>query len=106
MVKPSLIYVIVGVVMLKPGWMNRYLPPAAMAVVPDVAFIFGFVWAGLMFFSAALNVFVALNFSVVAWSAFMSAYAIVSKAGLFLVGYGTMRYIGARRRARLVPAPV
>jgi intracellular septation protein A len=24
--KPSVIYVIVGVVMLKPGWMNRYLP--------------------------------------------------------------------------------
>jgi intracellular septation protein A len=106
MVKPSLIYVIVGVVMLKPGWMNRYLPPAAMAVVPDIAVIFGFVWAGLMFFSAALNVLVALNFSVVAWSAFMSVYAIVSKAGLFLIGYGTMRYIGARRRARLVPAPV
>jgi intracellular septation protein len=106
MVKPSLIYVIVGVVMLRPGWMNRYLPPAAMAVVPDIAFILGFVWAGLMFFSAALNLFVALNFSVVAWSAFMSVYAIVSKAGLFLIGYGTMRYIGARRRARLVPAPV
>src|SRR3982751_6111517 len=24
--KPSVIYVIVGIVMLKPGWMNRYLP--------------------------------------------------------------------------------
>jgi intracellular septation protein len=91
--------------MLKQGWMNRYLPPAAMAVVPDVAFIFGYVWAGLMFFSAALNVVVALNFSVVAWSAFMSVYAIVSKAALFLIGYATMRTVGARRRARLVPAP-
>jgi intracellular septation protein A len=100
MVKPSLIYVIVGVVMLKPGWMNRYLPPAAKAVVPDVAVIFGFVWAALMFFSAALNVVVVMNFSVVAWSAFMSVYAIVSKAALFLIGYATMRYIGARRRAR------
>ena len=27
MVKPSLIYLVVGVVMLEPGWMNRYLPP-------------------------------------------------------------------------------
>jgi intracellular septation protein len=104
MVKPSLIYVIVGVVMLKPGWMNRYLPPAAKAVVPDVAVIFGFVWAALMFFSAALNVVVAMNFSVVAWSAFMSVYAIVSKAALFLIGYAVMRYIGARRLARLAQA--
>jgi intracellular septation protein len=51
MIKPSLIYVIVAVVMLKPGWMNRYLPPLAMEIVPDVVFIFGFVWSGLMFFS-------------------------------------------------------
>lgn len=106
MVKPSLIYVIVGLVMLKPGWINRYLPPVATAVVADIACIFGFVWAGLMFFSAALNVVIALNFSVVAWSAFMSAYAIVSKAGLFLIQYATMRYIGVRRRARLLAVPV
>src|SRR5215467_11795211 len=60
--KPSVIYVIVGVVMLKPGWMNRYLPAIARAVVPDVAAVVGSLWAGLMFLSALVNVFVALNF--------------------------------------------
>jgi intracellular septation protein len=103
MVKPSLIYMLVGVVMLKPGWMNRYLPPIAKAVVPDVAVIFGFVWAGLMFVSAVLNVVVALNFDVVAWSTFMSVYGIASKVGLFLIGYATMRYFGVRRW-RAMPA--
>ena len=98
MVKPSVIYTIVGIVMLKPGWINRYLPPVAIELVPDIAFIFGFVWAGLMFFSAALNLIVAFNFSVVAWSAFMSIWAIVSKAVLFLIGFATMRTIGVRRR--------
>ncbi|MGP0060544.1 MAG: inner membrane-spanning protein YciB [Beijerinckiaceae bacterium] len=98
MLKPSLIYIIVGIVMLKPGWMNRYLPPIAMEVVPDIAVIFGFVWAGLMFFSAALNIVVALNFSLVTWASFMSVYGIVSKAGLFLIAFATMRYIGVRRR--------
>jgi intracellular septation protein len=53
MVKPSVIYVIVGIVMLKPGWINRYLPPVAKEFVPDIAVIFGYAWAGLMFFSAA-----------------------------------------------------
>jgi intracellular septation protein len=100
MLKPTLIYTIVGIVMLRPGWMNRYLPPVAIALVPDIAFIFGYVWAGLMFFSAALNIVVALNFSVAAWAAFMSLYGIVSKAVLFLVGYFTMRTIGVRRRSR------
>ena len=98
MVKPSVIYVIVGIVMLKRGWINRYLPPVANEFVPDIAIIFGYAWAGLMFFSAALNLVVALNFSVVAWSAFMSIYAIASKAVLFLIGYATMRTIAIRRR--------
>src|ERR1700724_738358 len=94
MIKPTVIYCIVGIVMLKRGWMNRYLPPIAMEVVPDIAVIFGFVWSGLMFFSAALNLLVALNFSVVAWSALMSVFAIASKAALFLIQYSTMRLIG------------
>ena len=87
MIKPSLIYTIVGVVMLKPGWMNRYLPPVAIEAVPDVVRIFGFIWSGLMFFSAVLNVIVVLNFSVVAWASFMSVYGIFSKLGLFLIQY-------------------
>ncbi len=100
MIKPSLIYTIVGVVMLKPGWMNRYMPPVAIEVIPDVVRIFGFIWSALMFFSAVLNVIVALNFSVVTWASFMSVYGIFSKLGLFLVQYATMRYAGSRRRAQ------
>jgi intracellular septation protein len=105
MVKPSLIYVVVGVVMLKLGWMNRYLPPTALEVVPDIATIFGFVWPGLMFFSAALNMIVVLNFSVQTWAAFMTVYGILSKLSLFMIQYATMRFIGVRRRAQMTPAP-
>jgi len=102
MFKPTLIYVIVGLVMLKPGWINRYLPPVAKAVVPDIAVIVGFLWAGLMFASAAVNALVALNFSVVTWAAFMPVYGIVSKVVLFLAGFAIMRFIG-RRRMRSMP---
>jgi intracellular septation protein len=100
MIKPSVIYGVVGVVMLKRGWMNRYLPPVAIELVPDVAVTLGYVWSGLMFFSAVLNLIVALNFSVVTWSAAMSIYGIVSKAALFLIGYAAMRIVGGRRRRR------
>ncbi len=51
-----------------------------------------------MFFSAALNLIVALNFSVVTWASFMLVYGIVSKLGLFLIQYATMRYTGLHRR--------
>jgi intracellular septation protein len=99
MIKPSLIYAAVGTVMLKPGWMNRYLPPEAVTHVSDLAFIFGFIWAGLMFVSAGVNLVVALDFSTKTWAWFMSAYGHLSKIGLFLVQYATMRLIGVRRAA-------
>ena len=102
MVKPSVIYTIVGVVMLKRGWMNRYLPPIAIELIPDIAVIFGYVWSGLMFFSAGLNLIVALNFSVVTWSATMSIWGIASKLVLFLIGYATMRSITIARRRRQI----
>jgi intracellular septation protein len=100
MIKPSVIYIVVGIVMLKRGWMNRYLPPVAIELVPDIAVIFGYAWSGLMFASAALNLIVALNFSVVTWSATMSIYGIASKAALFLIGYGVMRTIAIARYRR------
>ncbi|MBL6615348.1 MAG: septation protein IspZ [Reyranella sp.] len=97
MLKPSVIYCIVGAYMLKPGWLNRYLPPIAVQVVPDIAWIFGFVWAGLMFASAALNIALALTLDPVAWSAVMSIWGIASKIALFLIQYVIMRTIGVRR---------
>ncbi len=97
MLKPSIIYCIVGAYMLRPGWMNRYLPPIAVATVPDIAFVFGYVWAGLMFGSAALNIVLALTLDPVTWSATMSIWGIASKVMLFLIQYTVMRMIGVRR---------
>jgi intracellular septation protein len=101
--KPSVIYTIVGVVMLKSGWINRYLPAIARAVIPDVAVIVGFVWAGLMFVSAAVNAFVALTCSVATWALVMPIFGIVSKVVVFLFGFAAMRIV-AVRRVRAMPA--
>jgi len=97
LIKPSIIYVIVGAVMLKPGWMNRYLPELAMRIVPDIAVKFGFVWSALMFSTAIINLYVAFHYSLGQWAAFMSAWALGSKLALFLIQYATMRLIGVRR---------
>jgi intracellular septation protein len=98
LVKPSIIYALVGAAMLRRGWMNRYLPPVALEIIPDVAVIVGYAWSALMFATAALNLIVALNFSVETWTAFMGAFTILSKIVLFLASYFTMRSIGVRRR--------
>jgi intracellular septation protein A len=103
LIKPSIIYAIVGVVMLKPGWLNRYLPDIARTVVPDVAVVVGFAWAGLMFVSAAVNAFVALTQSVAVWAMVMPIFGLVSKLAVFLAGYAAIRII-AGRRLRAMPA--
>lgn len=104
LIKPSVIYAIVGGVMCKPGWLNRYLPDIAQAVVPDVATIVGFAWAGLMFVSAAVNAFVALTCSLETWALIMPIYSIVSKVVVFVAGFAAIR-LTAQRRIRAMPAP-
>jgi intracellular septation protein len=104
MVKPSVIYLLIGTAMLKRGWMSRYLPPRALEYVPDLAVTFGYVWAGLMFLSAALNLVLALNLGVTAWGMAMTAWGIASKTTLFLGQYGLMKFIGRRRASALAAA--
>ncbi|WGS22336.1 MULTISPECIES: hypothetical protein [unclassified Bradyrhizobium] len=100
--KPSVLYAIVGVLMLKPGWLNRYLPDIAKTVVPDVAAMVGLAWAGLMFVSAAVNAFVALTCSAATWAMVMPIFGIVSKIVVFLGGFAAIR-LTARRRIRAMP---
>ena len=100
--KPSVIYAIIGVVMLKRGWLNRYLPEIAQTVVPDVAVMVGYAWATLMFTSAAVNAFVALTCEITTWAVVMPIFGIVSKIVVFLGGFAALR-LTARRRIRAMP---
>jgi intracellular septation protein len=104
MLKPTVIYVVVGIVMLKRGWMTRYLPPIAQATVPDLGITFGYIWAGLMFFSAALNILLALTLEPAAWAAVKSVWAIGSKVTLFGIQYAVMRSTGVRRAKAMMAA--
>ena len=104
MVKPSIIYLLVGAFMLKRGWMMRYMPPIAAGHGEDVMVVFGYVWAGLMFASGIANAVVAVTFTD-HWVAFMAIFPTASKIALFAVQYVTMRTVVRRRvmAAREVP---
>jgi intracellular septation protein A len=97
MLKPSAIYLLVGWAMLRRGWMMRYIPPHAIEYIPDLAIRFGYVWAGLMIFSAALNLVLALSLGVIAWGTAMTAWGIASKVTLFFGQYAVMKIVGRRR---------
>ena len=46
----------------------------------------------------SLNIALALTLDPKMWAAAMSTWGTASKFGLFLIQYGTMRFIGVRRR--------
>lgn len=106
MVKPSLIYAAVGIVMLKRGWMNRYVPPVAREHSADVNLVFGYVWAGLMFATAAANLGLVWFAGPAAWTWFIAVFPITSKVVLVAIQYLTTRSIVRRRirTGRLAPA--
>ncbi|KAI3592097.1 hypothetical protein D9X30_2900 [Cupriavidus sp. U2] len=98
MAKPSILFLVIGVVMLRGGWMNRYVPPAiAPRVQPEMTF-FGYAWAVLMLVSAALNAAVAI-WHPASWPAFIAVYPAVSKGVLFCVQYGVVKAALRRRPA-------
>lgn len=97
MLKPSAIYLLVGVVMLKRGWMRRYVPERAIAVVPDLVDRAGYVWAGLMFASAVLNLALVFTLPVLLWGTVMAVWGIASKGVLCVGQFAVMKAIGRRR---------
>jgi intracellular septation protein A len=92
MVKPSIIYVAVGAVMLKRGWMLRYLPPVASGHADGLMIRWGYAWAGLMFASAVANVAVAWMLPAL-WPAYLAIVPMASKLLLFAAQYLSIRFI-------------
>lgn len=90
MVKPTLIYLAVAAVMLKRGWMLRYLPPIASGHADALMIRWGYAWSGLMFATGLANLVVAVWFTA-AWPAFLAVVPMASKLGLFAIQYVTVR---------------
>ena len=96
MIKPSIIYLAIGVVMLKRGWMVRYLPPVGGEHGTPLMIRFGYVWAGLMFATAAANIVVAWRFPAL-WPAFVAVVPMASKIALFAAQFVIVRRVVARQ---------
>jgi intracellular septation protein A len=96
MAKPTIIYLAVGAVMLKRGWMLRYMPPIARQHGESLMIAFGYVWAGLMALTALANLVVAVALPS-QWPAFVAIVPLSSKIALFAVQYATVRLYVRRR---------
>ena len=108
MIKPSIGAFAIACVMLKRGWMARYLPDIVKENVASGVLIgWGYVWSAMIFTLAFANLFVALTFGPKIWAWYTAIVPIAAQLGLFLIQYATLRFMVVRNiRARsLVPAP-
>jgi len=91
MAKPTIIYLLLAAFMLRPGWMLRYLPPIAEGRGVGLMTAYGYVWAGLMALSGALNLIFAIWFPT-QWPLYKAIFPISSKLALFGVQYLHIRH--------------
>jgi intracellular septation protein A len=98
MAKPTIVYILIGAAMLQRGWMLPYMPPQGREHVRDeVTIRWGYVWAGLMFVTAALNAAFAVLASFAVWSGFIAIFPAASKIALFAVQFLSIRHMAIRR---------
>jgi len=105
MAKPSVIHFAIGAVMLRPGWLARYMPPIVTEhVSASVLTTSGYAWAGLMFALGLSNLYVAAVYSPVVWGWFISVGAVGAKIVAFAVQYLVI-WILIRRSFRQLRQP-
>jgi intracellular septation protein A len=100
MLKPSFIHFAVAAVMLRRGWMSRYLPAIVQQNVPEAVIVgAGYAWAGLMVVLGTANLVIATQFDIRVWAWFISFGAIGAKLAAFLLQYAMFRIV-IRKRLR------
>ena len=98
MLKSSISHSAIGVVLLRPGWMGRYLPPIASDnLSKQFILVAGYCWAGWFFVLAAANLVVALNFDFSVWAWFFLFGLVGGKILAVLVQYVVARTIIVRK---------
>ena len=101
MVKPTIVHLAVAAVMLRRGWMIRYLPEVVLRNVPELTIVAaGYAWAALLAALGLANLTIALRFDFVTWAWFISVGSVGAKLSAFALQYGVFRAIVTQRIAR------
>jgi predicted dienelactone hydrolase/intracellular septation protein A len=94
MLKPSIVHFAIAGIMLRRGWMARYLPEIAQRNLPEhIPIVAGYAWAGLMAVLGLANIGFVLYGDLSAWAWFISIGAVGAKIAAFLLQYLVFRTI-------------
>ena len=91
--KPSIAHFAIGAIMLKRGWMLRYVPPIVAETIPEYVTFAGYAWAALMMALGAGTIAVALTGDIKLWAIYVSVVAIGAKVAAFAAQYVAFRLL-------------
>lgn len=104
--KPAIAHFAVGIIMLRSGWMLRYVPPLVAETIPEYVTAAGYAWAALMFALGAGTIAVASTGDLKLWAIYISVVAAGTKIAAFAIQFAVFRLIVTRRirAARAAPS--
>src|SRR6184192_3684215 len=98
--KPAIGHVAIGLIMLKRGWMLRYMPDIVTQTIPEYVTFAGYAWAALCFALGAGTIGVAMTGDMKLWTFYVTVVLVGAKIAAFAIQYIAFRVlIGGRLRA-------
>jgi intracellular septation protein len=104
LIKPSIAHFAIGAIMLRRGWMSRYMPPAVLDHAPELPVIAGYAWAILMFTLGAGTIATAMTGDIRLWTLYVSVVAVGAKIVALALQFLVFRIIIGRRLAQRAAA--
>jgi|SRR6185437_7373084 intracellular septation protein len=95
--KPSIAHFAIGLIMLKRGWMLRYVPQIARETIPEYVTAAGYGWAVLMFVLGLGTIAVAMTGNLKLWTIYVSVVLIAAKVLAFAIQYVVFRVVTISR---------
>ncbi|HTB00346.1 MAG TPA: septation protein IspZ [Bradyrhizobium sp.] len=95
--KPAVAHFAIGAIMLKRGWMLRYMPPIVAETIPEYVTFAGYAWAALMFVLGAGTIAIALTGDLKLWAIYVSVVLLGAKLAAFAVQYLAFRILVTSR---------
>lgn len=95
--KPAIGHFAIGAIMLKRGWLLRYLPPIVTETIPEYVTFAGYAWAALMFVLGCGTIAVASTGDMKLWTFYVTVVLVGAKIAAFAIQYVAFRIVITNR---------
>jgi intracellular septation protein len=95
--KPAIGHFAIGAIMLKRGWMLRYMRPIVAETIPEYVTVAGYAWAVLMFALGLGTIAIASTGDLKLWALYVSVVLIGAKVAAFAIQYVAFRLLVINR---------